>query len=75
VLLGGPPEDGLGGVNMYGMTETCTAFSCTRASEPLPVRLTKQGQLMPGNEMKIVDPESGERLPDGEEGEICVKGR
>jgi fatty-acyl-CoA synthase len=74
VLLGGPPEDGFGGVNMYGMTETCTAFSCTHASEPLPVRLTKQGQLMPDNEMKIVDPESGERLPDGEEGEICVKG-
>ncbi len=74
VLLGGPPEDGCGGVNMYGMTETCTAFSCTHASEPLPVRLTKQGQLMPDNEMKIVDPESGERLPDGEEGEICVKG-
>jgi fatty-acyl-CoA synthase len=59
---------------MYGMTETCTAFSCTRADELLPVRLTKQGQLMPDNEMKIVDPESGERLPDGEEGEICVKG-
>jgi len=74
VMLGGPPEDGLGGVNMYGMTETCTAFSCTRADEPLPVRLTKQGQLMPDNEMKIVDPDSGERLPDGEEGEICVKG-
>ena len=74
VLQGGPPEDGFGGVNMYGMTETCTAFSCTRADEPLPVRLTKQGQLMPGNQMKIVDAESGERLPDGEEGEICVKG-
>jgi fatty-acyl-CoA synthase len=59
---------------MYGMTETCTAFSCTRADEPLPVRLTKQGQLMPDNEMKIVDVESGERLPEGEEGEICVKG-
>jgi fatty-acyl-CoA synthase len=73
-MQGGPPEDGLGGVNMYGMTETCTAFTCTRADEPLPVRLTTQGHLMPGNELKIVDPESGVRLPDGEEGEICVKG-
>jgi len=74
VLLGGPPEDGAGGVNMYGMTETCTAFSCTRADEPVPIRLTTNGRLMEGNEMKIVDPESGERLPGGEEGEICVKG-
>ncbi len=73
-LQGGPPEDGLGGVNMYGMTETCTAFSCTRADDPLPVRLTTQGRLMPDNELKIVDIESGARLPDGEEGEICVKG-
>jgi fatty-acyl-CoA synthase len=73
-MMGGPPEDGLGGVNMYGMTETCTAFTCTRADEPLPVRLTTQGHPMAGNELKIVDPESGDRLPDGETGEICVKG-
>jgi fatty-acyl-CoA synthase len=73
-LQGGPPDDGLGGVNMYGMTETCTAFTCTRADDPLPIRLTTQGRLMPDNEMKIIDIESGERLPDGEEGEICVKG-
>jgi fatty-acyl-CoA synthase len=73
-LQGGPPDDGLGGVNMYGMTETCTAFTCTRADDPLPIRLTTQGRLMPDNEMKIIDTESGERLPDGEEGEICVKG-
>jgi fatty-acyl-CoA synthase len=73
-MQGGPPEDGLGGVNMYGMTETCTAFTCTRADDPLAVRLTTQGRLMPDNELKIVDPESGALLPDGEEGEICVKG-
>jgi fatty-acyl-CoA synthase len=73
-MQGGPPEDGLGGVNMYGMTETCTAFTCTRADEPLRIRLTTQGHPMPGNQLKIVDPESGERLPDGQAGEICVKG-
>ena len=61
MLQGGPPEDGLGGVNMYGMTETCTAFTCTRADDPLPVRLQTQGRLMPDNELKIVHIESGER--------------
>ncbi len=73
-LLENPPDDGVGGVNMYGMTETATAFSCTPATDPLDVRLQTQGHLMPGNEMKIVDPETGERLPEGTSGEICVKG-
>ncbi|MBW2697085.1 MAG: AMP-binding protein, partial [Deltaproteobacteria bacterium] len=73
-MLGGPPKDGIGGVNMYGLTETCTAFSCTRGDEPLKTRITSNGPLMPGNAMKIVDPETGERLGDGEEGELCVKG-
>ncbi|MBW2275125.1 MAG: AMP-binding protein, partial [Deltaproteobacteria bacterium] len=73
-MQGGPPEDGFGGVNMYGMTETCTAFTCTRADEPLPLRLTTCGGLMPGNELKIVDIESGELAKAGQPGEICVKG-
>jgi fatty-acyl-CoA synthase len=77
ILVGSPPKDGLGGVNMYGMTETCTAFSCTPADDPLKIRLTTCGPLLPDCEMKIVDPETGERLPQGreaQEGEICVKG-
>jgi len=73
-MQGGPPEDGFGGVNMYGMTETCTAFTCTRADEPLPVRLTTCGALMPDNELKVVDIESGELVKPGEPGEICVRG-
>ncbi|MBW2421266.1 MAG: AMP-binding protein [Deltaproteobacteria bacterium] len=73
-MQGGPPEDGFGGVNMYGMTETCTAFTCTRADEPLPLRLTTCGGLMPGGELKIVDIESGELAKAGQPGEICVKG-
>jgi fatty-acyl-CoA synthase len=70
----GPAPDGIGGVNMYGMTETCTAFSCTPGDAPLKDRITSTGPLMPGNEMKIVDPETGVLLAEGEEGEICVKG-
>jgi fatty-acyl-CoA synthase len=70
----GPNPDGLGGVNMYGMTETCTAFSCTPADAPLKDRITSTGPLMPEAELKIVDPDTREPLPVGEEGEICVKG-
>ncbi len=74
LFLGEPAADGAGGVNMYGMTETATAFSCTRAHESPDIRLGTQGHLLPENEMKVVDPETGERLPDGEPGELCVKG-
>ena len=59
---------------MYGMTETCTAFTCTRADEPLPIRLTTCGALMPENEIAIVDIESGEPVKPGEPGEILRQG-
>lgn len=73
VALGKSP-DGLGGVNMYGLTETCTAFTCTEAYESAQIRLQTQGKPLPGNELKIVDPETGAKLPRGAEGEIRVKG-
>jgi fatty-acyl-CoA synthase len=73
-LQGGPPEDGMRGVNMYGMTETCTASTCTRADDPLPIRLTTQGRVMPDNELRIIDVASGAPAKEGEPGEICVKG-
>jgi fatty-acyl-CoA synthase len=74
-MQGGPPEDGFGGVNMYGMTETCTAFTCTPADAPLTLRLTTCGHSMPGHELKIIDLESHEPVKAGESGEICVRGR
>ncbi len=74
VLCESPPPDGLGGVNMYGLTETATAFSCTPADEPLEIRMSTQGRPLPGNEIKVVDPETGETLPVGDEGELCVRG-
>ena len=38
------------------------------------VRPGRQGRLLPGIAMKIVDPETGQALPPGEEGQICIKG-
>lgn len=73
-LLDMPSPSGQGGVNMYGMTETCTAFTCTQASDEAAVRINTQGLLMPGNTLKIVDPDTGERVAEGEQGEICVMG-
>lgn len=73
-LRASPHPDGLGGVNMYGMTETATAFACTPAADPLQTRISTQGRVLSGNELVVVDPDTGERLPAGSPGEILVKG-
>jgi fatty-acyl-CoA synthase len=74
LLLGVKDPDGCGGVNMYGMTETCTAFTCTTAADPPDIRGRTQGSPLPGCELRIVDPDTGQPLPEGAEGEIRVKG-
>ena len=74
ILRVGKQFGGVGGVNMYGMTETCTAFTCTHADESEKIRIKTNGRVMEGSELKIVDSETGERVAQGETGEICVKG-
>lgn len=55
----------------YGLTETVTA--CTIAPAEEKARDTV-GYPFPGMMAKIVDPESGEELPFGKDGEICLSG-
>ncbi len=64
--------------NSLGMSETSgphtVAFASANA-EDLPEHLQGSfGPAIDGMEHKIVDPATGERLPDGVEGEICVRG-
>ena len=61
--------------NSLGMTETLGPHSIDRMDEDLPERLRGSfGRAAPGIEHKIVDPETGEALPPGASGEICVRG-
>lgn len=55
----------------YGMTESvaATAYTFDGTNEPGSI-----GIPMVGNEFMICDPETSEKLPFGEEGEICVNG-
>ena len=55
----------------YGMTESvaATAYTFEGTNEPGSI-----GIPMPGNMIKICDPETNEELPFGEEGQICVHG-
>ena len=57
--------------NGYGMTETFTFVTGIASSENTN---NSHGKVLPGNTIRIVDPESGEVLPLGETGEIIVKG-
>jgi acyl-CoA synthetase (AMP-forming)/AMP-acid ligase II len=64
--------------NSLGMTETSgphTAAPRPMSDEELtPAQLGSFGPPVPGVEHKIVDPETGDLLPPGVEGEICVRG-
>ena len=60
--------------NIYGGTETYGNCCVTPADSSLERRLESQGPPLPGVEVRIVNPESGIPLPDGETGEIWVKG-
>jgi acyl-CoA synthetase (AMP-forming)/AMP-acid ligase II len=57
-----------------GMTETAGIFALSDAGETAQSRSTTQGRPSPGIEVRIVDPETGDELPDGTLGEILVRG-
>ncbi|WP_395395971.1 class I adenylate-forming enzyme family protein (plasmid) [Novosphingobium sp. BL-8A] len=58
----------------YGSTETFTVTTCYPNSSPENIRGRSWGEVLAGNAMKIVDPETGKTLPRGSRGEIAVKG-
>ncbi|MGH0038445.1 MAG: class I adenylate-forming enzyme family protein [Myxococcota bacterium] len=58
-----------------GMTETCGPHTLERMDHDLPEKLRGSfGRPVPGVEHKVVDPATGQPLPPGSEGEICVRG-
>jgi fatty-acyl-CoA synthase len=58
----------------YGNTETFTISTCFPANTPDDVIAGSSGEALPGVTVKIVDTLTGEVVPRGERGEICVKG-
>ncbi|MDF2444473.1 MAG: hypothetical protein JWR01_2676 [Subtercola sp.] len=79
LVLDAPTFDRFGlpfdeGVNMYGSTETATAFTCHDHLDPVALRRSTHGLPLAGNRLRIVDPDTGAPRPDGTEGEISVAG-
>ncbi|MDO4381203.1 MAG: AMP-binding protein, partial [Clostridia bacterium] len=59
---------------VYGQTESSPGCTMSSTDDPLEVRVSTVGRALPEIECKIVDPETGEEMPDGETGEFVARG-
>ena len=68
-------EMGMGQVTIaYGMTETSPVSTQTSTNDSVEHRVTTVGRIGPHVESKIVDPDTGEVVPRGADGEYCTRG-
>ncbi|MGI6172337.1 MAG: AMP-binding protein [Christensenellales bacterium] len=58
----------------YGQTESSPATTMSKTTDSVELRVNTVGQRMFAVECKIVDPETGEELPDNMDGEFCARG-
>ena len=61
-------------VSSYGATECASNLTLSLPDDPYDARMDTLGEPLPGMEVKIADPETGETLPPGVIGELCFKG-
>jgi len=59
---------------VYGQTEASPGCTMSSTDDPLEVRVGTVGRALPEIECKIVDPETGEELPDNVTGEFVARG-
>ncbi len=59
---------------VYGQTEASPGCTQSRADDPISLRVNTVGRALPGVECKIVDPVTGEDLPDEADGEFVARG-
>jgi fatty-acyl-CoA synthase len=58
----------------YGQTETSPVVTMSDAGDSIEVRVNTVGRAMPQTGIKVMSTTTGETLPRGEQGEICVHG-
>ncbi|MGN6472327.1 MAG: AMP-binding protein [Mycobacteriales bacterium] len=58
----------------WGMSETCAFISAHPSSSSRATMKASLGTLLPGNELRVVDPETGASVATGDEGEFLIKG-
>ena len=60
--------------SVYGLTETSPGMTQTRIEDSFEIRCTTVGHDYEFTEVAIIDPATGEHLPDGVQGEVCCRG-
>ncbi|HWC34043.1 MAG TPA: class I adenylate-forming enzyme family protein [Mycobacteriales bacterium] len=58
----------------WGMSETCAFISAYPSTSSREAMKSSLGTLLPGNQLLVIDPDSGAPKPPGEEGELLIKG-
>ncbi|CAK9067827.1 Putative acyl-CoA synthetase YngI [Durusdinium trenchii] len=58
----------------YGQTEASPVVTQTAFDDPLELRVESVGKPLPGVEVKVIDPQTGEDLGDDQQGELCTRG-
>ncbi len=58
----------------YGITESSSWITMTHPHDPIELRVSTIGTPLPCNEIKIVDPATGDPLPPDQQGELCTRG-
>ena len=61
-------------VSCLGMTESCGSLCIGRRSDSLRSRTHTSGHLLPGMELRVIDPVTGAERPPGEPGEMLFRG-
>ena len=61
-------------ISVYGQTEASPGCTMGEVNEDIDHRVETVGSPFPGIECKVIDPETGEELPDGESGEFVARG-
>jgi fatty-acyl-CoA synthase len=59
---------------VYGQTESSPGCTQSRVDDSVELRVSTVGRALPGIECKIIDPKTGEDLPDNVDGEFVVRG-
>ena len=61
-------------VSLWGMTEVGGGSAFGFLDSPEDDRCTTSGSALPGYEHKVINPEIGDTVPFGAEGQLCVRG-
>jgi fatty-acyl-CoA synthase len=58
----------------YGQTETSPVTTMSDAADSIEIRVKTVGRAMPQTEIQIISTITGEPVPVGEQGELCIRG-